>query len=730
MAALPNVPPIQPFAIPGAYSKRINNGGSPNGLQGGILVGLVGQGDGQITTPSLSNFSGVRTALDNSNTPANPPFGFTPNPAIVLTQFGAGLTAANGGLTPFLADSLFTLTAAYLDPTGQSKIPAVETFVVANPSTPVPIITQGVLNFAIQIPIWSAIAAASLNVFIRVGGNQYSQTSLLCTIPVAIGVTTYSVEITTDVGTPFPTGLGSYTVNINGGGAGAPTETAAGAPPLFFYVVTAIAATEGQVVLNPALNLGPTGGILGETLPSNIVSLQTAFAGVPTSNSNAFDVTWSVVGGAVKYNVYRAQLIDPSQTPSFTVTNHLLVTLTGNQTNTFRDYITPLAVAPVVNPPVQGTAYALPFNTPTQFFSNAAVRTACGQATPIGLCSKVSDILGLSRILITTIDPTGIQALGPKPAYTSPAFPGWLTNTQAAKQISYQNAYLALQRVQVNVLAPADSYLVVITLGQQHCELMSDISERQERNLYAASLSTDESASPSGTHDSDFIGDPFTPNSIVFNATQVFNDRRVVVISPNTPLFTFVDASGIVQAASQQEGWLAAAATAIYKAVLGDPSEDLVGHTVSVFNGFRKTFLNSELQYLISNGVTPMNSVGGVQAWVSFVTTATNTAEDANPNIVLMDDVIISVLRSNLQPFIGRKITQQLLDAIFKMVGDTLNNFKKQAQLTQWDSLSVSQDPINPTFVDVQYAYTPMYSARVILITYAFDLRTLAAVSS
>lgn len=727
---MPNVPPIQPFAIPGAYSKRANNGGSPNGLQGGILVGLVGQGDGQIATPSISRFSGVRSALDNSNTPPSPPFGFVPNPAIVPSIFSAPLVSVVGGVTVFPPDSQFTLTAVYLDPTGQSKVPAVETFVIANPSTPVPIITEGILTFTVQIPSWAALALASINVFIRLGADQYTQTSLLCTIPVTIGVTVYSIVITTAAGTPFPTGVGSYTVDINGAGPGAPVAVAAGAPPLFYYAVTAIALTEGEVVFDASLNLGPSGGILGETLQSNIVSLQTSFAGIPTATANALDVTWSVVAGAVKYNIYRVELTDPSQTPTFVTTNHLLVTLTGNQTNTFRDYLTPLAVAPIVNPPVQGTAYALPFNTPTQFFSNAAVRAACGQATPIGLASKVSDILGLSRILITTIDPTGIQAIGPKPVYSSPAYPTWLAATRAAKQVSFQNAYLALQRVQVNVLVPTDSYLIVVTLGQQHCNLMSDITERQERNLYAASLSADESGSPGGTHDPDYIGDPFTPNSLVFNATQVLNDRRVVAISPNTPLFTFVDGAGIVQAASPQEGWLAAAATAIYKAVLGDPSEDLVGHTVSVFNGFKSTFLNSELQYIISNGVTPMNSVGGVQSWISFVTTATSTGEDANPNIVLMDDVIIVTLRSNLQPFIGRKITQQLLDAIFKMVGDTLNNFKKQAQLTQWDSLSVSQDPINPTFVDVQYAYTPMYSARVILINYAFDLRTLAAISS
>lgn len=441
----------------------------------------------------------------------------------------------------------------------------------------------------------------------------------------------------------------------------------AGAQTNLYYVVTAV---------NPS----------GETTVSNELSV------VSQGATKVVSVGWDAVTGfgITQYNVYRS-------TTSGSYTNALIASVQGEKSSSYMDVgTTPSAFTP----PVSNTALKVPYNTFKQYSSMTQMRSAFGSLNELGIAAQLAQSLGLNSMNAVSVDFRAVDAA---------------VGTAAklfAKEAAYKNALAVLLKHPTDIVVLLDPEPEISLVGKSHVVLANDpLQYQMERVLFCAG----------GVDDN--IGDTATAGSLVYNATQSFNSPLVSAWAPVSPFMIILDDNGN---ASEQplNGCYTALASAIINCIQPDEATPITNKQFSAFTRYGTNFDRADLLILDPQGVaTQTIDANGVSTIVHGITTATDTFEDAELNVSLQENKLLSAVRAASKFAIGQKNTDALRLVVHDKLATVLNSRVAQGLMTDWSGLEVLQDPARPTFILVNFLHTPMFGANVILITLAFDTR-------
>lgn len=98
------------------------------------------------------------------------------------------------------------------------------------------------------------------------------------------------------------------------------------------------------------------------------------------------------------------------------------------------------------------------------------------------------------------------------------------------------------------------------------------------------------------------------------------------------------------------------------------------------------------------------------------------SVEDSELSIVLAEAYMAKVLRTNHAQFIGRKLTDSLLAGVSKVTKDSLDGLVRDQLIRSYNTPSVYQDTLKPTWVYVKFTYKPIYPTNVVKFEWGFDL--------
>jgi hypothetical protein len=424
---------------------------------------------------------------------------------------------------------------------------------------------------------------------------------------------------------------------------------------------------------------------LGETVGSSEVTATT------DTTKKQVILSWTPVLGAVGYKIYRSTSAGAYVTPS------LVVNVVGSTASSFIDSVPTASLAAGV-PPTTSTALLVPYNTPQIYYSMSKVKDNHGLATQLGICALIAEKFNLGRLMVVSVDYTTIDDAVGDPAKL------------IAKQAQYQISLDALLRKQLDIVVVMEPEPEITAIVKQHLSVANSSENKMFRTAAVASALTDT------------IGDTLTSASIIYNA-NTWKDFRVIPCAPNTPVLTYVDESGTPVQATLT-GSFTAFAVACKKVVIGDQATALTGATFSVFDEFTTEFMPSELKALLAYGVSALTSQGGVQTIVDGVSCDVSSEVTKFWEITTAEDFMIKTLVEDLKPFIGKKVTRHLRDAIFNKTTDRLLGLTQDAIITGFSQLEVVQDSVTTSWVRVRFQYQYMRSARVIFLDYAIDLAT------
>ena len=191
------------------------------------------------------------------------------------------------------------------------------------------------------------------------------------------------------------------------------------------------------------------------------------------------------------------------------------------------------------------------------------------------------------------------------------------------------------------------------------------------------------------------------------------NHERVILVAPGA-----VDSEG-----DPTSGLPLAAAVAGVLAGESDPAIPLGGAELLGLSGLSVRLEDKDLDRLILNGVTPVESLGGVVSVVRGVTTRTDAGgtPDATwrdlSTIRVADDVIPGLRDALRTRFRRAKNTEQSRGAIRSQVVLELENKLAREIITGYEDVSVTADTEDPTRCLVEFTFTVAHGLNQIWLT-------------
>ena len=194
---------------------------------------------------------------------------------------------------------------------------------------------------------------------------------------------------------------------------------------------------------------------------------------------------------------------------------------------------------------------------------------------------------------------------------------------------------------------------------------------------------------------------------------KALNSERVVLAAPG----------GVSAEGTALSGLTAAAAVAGAIAGQGDPAVPLGGAELLGLNGLSAQYGDNDIDLLVRGGVTALESVSGQVGVVRGVTTRTSSGEVEDTTwrelstILIVDDVIPTLRDSLRSKFRRAKNTAQSRGAIRTQVVLELENKKSREIITDYDQVTVSAHPDDPTVCLVDFTFTVTHGLNQIWLT-------------
>ena len=426
----------------------------------------------------------------------------------------------------------------------------------------------------------------------------------------------------------------------------------------------------------------------GETVKSSVeAAVPVTYVATPQS----VFLRWTLVRGATGYKIYRGASSGTYTTPS------LLATVVGAATS-FEDANIALTTGA---PPATNTALFIPYNTPHLYFSMSELRGNHGSSSMLGKASVVADRLNISRVLAVSVNYTTVDAATGDPAKL------------AAKLVVYRAALAALEAYECRVVVCLEPDPTITAIAKAHAITMHSIEPKMYRTVVAASALTDT------------IGDSVTAATISTNIKSLSNEL-LIMVAPNIATLTYLADDGSV-VTEAQDGSMNAMFAACLKASMADEAEQITNKSATVFDDYATHYKQSEIEYLIQSGACVFTQDStGQQKCIKGITTDITTVENNEWSIVQSDFRVGTEVVAATLFAVGRKINQQLLDTVTDKVGVVLLGLAGTI-ITSFSGLEVNQDKLNPTWIDVKFAYKPMYSANVVMFSWSYDTKVASA---
>ena len=168
--------------------------------------------------------------------------------------------------------------------------------------------------------------------------------------------------------------------------------------------------------------------------------------------------------------------------------------------------------------------------------------------------------------------------------------------------------------------------------------------------------------------------------------------------------------ASVEKASGAQRVRMAAAAAAVI-AGESDPSVPVNGAVLAGFSGLSASYDDTQVDTLVTGGVTPLECVSGEVSIVRGITTRTTTGGAADKTwrelttVRIVDDVIPALRASLRARFVRSKNTAQVRAAIRSQVMVELENKRAQEIIDSFGEVSVKASEDDPTVCLVEFSF-------------------------
>lgn len=291
-------------------------------------------------------------------------------------------------------------------------------------------------------------------------------------------------------------------------------------------------------------------------------------------------------------------------------------------------------------------------------------------------------------------------------------------------------ASLETQEIDILVTLPTATYSVIFQNALSHCIEMSNLVNRKERVLFLGAINGLTPANLTGAQlaavenigvlegiqgntvaeilagNTEDLANYSVPNAYgeTFRAVYFFPDQIVVQVGSDNQII---------------DGFYIAAAAAGFLSGVPNVAVPLTNKILAGFSILQNRMFNQlTYQQLAQAGVTSLSPVsgGGNVLW-GLTTTQSGFPEEQEISIVFIRDRIAKSLRQGFAGYIGNPEDADTLGTLTARAVSLLNSFIAQGLITNFASLQVVRDSVEPRQWDITVKVQPTYPVNWIYIT-------------
>ena len=243
----------------------------------------------------------------------------------------------------------------------------------------------------------------------------------------------------------------------------------------------------------------------------------------------------------------------------------------------------------------------------------------------------------------------------------------------------------------------------VITSVRVHCEKMSTIRYKTERTgIYGYSVGT-------------------TPEQAQAFAINMMSER-MVGLYPDGAVIGLIDELGNVQEAAVDGSFLAAGFTGLVSNPIYDVATPLTNKRITGFRRLLRVVDSVTMNQTVVAGVTCLEDLSPDFLVRQATTTNPSNVLTREPTVIYIKDYVQQQMRLALDPFIGVKFLPTVLQDVESTMDSLMNSLVNNQIITAFTGTSATQDPNDPTLLNCETFYSPVFPLLWILVT--FGLRT------
>lgn len=226
------------------------------------------------------------------------------------------------------------------------------------------------------------------------------------------------------------------------------------------------------------------------------------------------------------------------------------------------------------------------------------------------------------------------------------------------------------------------------------------------------------------------VGDNNTAGTIRYRLNQIGGEKRAVIPVVNGNIIyadTWQSTDGTFTDNVLVPNHFLAGAVAFQSTALPDTASSLVLQFVNGFNfGSAGAPWNDSVEEnkIEGSGGLYVFSANGRFKIYNDNTNSNASTEDHQRSVLTAEDDLRKRLRGNTEQYIGRKITDGLIQAVWRTTRDTLSVMVRDVLIRSFNEgdISVEQDKNVPTRINVFFKYVPIYPLLQLSFKYSFDI--------
>jgi len=259
------------------------------------------------------------------------------------------------------------------------------------------------------------------------------------------------------------------------------------------------------------------------------------------------------------------------------------------------------------------------------------------------------------------------------------------------------------RRFRPALIMPVTTEPQVIAFCKTHCIVQSSPRWRQERITIFG------------------FADGTTPTAAQ-SAAQGYANERLWAVYPDSAIVSLTDEQGVETEHIVDGSFLAAAVAGSNVSTAYDVASPMTFRQIVGFKRLVREMDEVEKNQTAVAGITVLEDLDpNIRIRQAFTTNMSSTLK-REPTVITISDHVQLVMRSTLSQFIGIKFLGGVLGDIERAVKTTMKSLIAAEIITSYTAVKATPDAADPTAVQVELAYVPVFPLNYIVVT--FNLRS------